>query len=294
MIEIQPRQITLRDRRRLGYSEWGDPAGKPVIVAHGIPSSRLFRHPDESIALGLGVRLITVDRPGIGSSDLKPNRTILDWVDDLQQLADSLNLAQFAMLGVSGGGPYAAAVAAKLAPRISRLALVSAFGPIAEAEVLATIPGVAGSAYRFMLSSPGLARLTSQAQALQISTLVKMNPSWYVSLTDFLMTDGDREVFKQVVGLKEMFEKDIQEVYRINASGQIHDSLSLLQPWGFSLKDVRVPTHLWQGDIDPNVPFAMGQYMASQLPNCVPHYCPGEGHLLIFTHWHEILSALSA
>src|SRR5215471_4610530 len=91
--------ISLRDGRTLGYAEYGDPNGKPVFFFHGLPGSRLQRHPDESIATGLGARLITIDRPGYGLSDFQQARTLLDWPDDVTQLANSLRIDQFAAIG---------------------------------------------------------------------------------------------------------------------------------------------------------------------------------------------------
>ena len=98
--------ITLRDGRRLSYLEFGALDGEPVLFFHGTPGSRLFYHPDESILINLGIRLITVDRPGYGRSDPKPNRTYLDWPDDVEQLVTKLKLDRFAIAGHSGGGPH--------------------------------------------------------------------------------------------------------------------------------------------------------------------------------------------
>ena len=81
------KRIRLRDGRSLGYAEYGDPAGKPVVFFQGTPSSRLFHHPDESIAVSLGARIITMDRPGFGLSDFQLGRTLLDWPDDVVELA---------------------------------------------------------------------------------------------------------------------------------------------------------------------------------------------------------------
>ena len=52
-------------RRKLGYAEFGDPAGQPVVFLHGWCGSRLTRHPDDQLTASLRVRLITVDRPGV-------------------------------------------------------------------------------------------------------------------------------------------------------------------------------------------------------------------------------------
>ncbi len=97
--------LTLRDGRTLGYAEYGDPRGTPVFLCHGTPGSRLDRHPDETIATSLGVRLIVPDRPGYGLSSFQTGRSLLDWPADLDQLADSLGIGRFAVVGVSGGDP---------------------------------------------------------------------------------------------------------------------------------------------------------------------------------------------
>src|SRR5437762_13825444 len=95
----------LRNGRVLGYAEYGDPTGTPVFFFHGLPGSRRQRHPDDSIAIELGARIITIDRPGYGLSDFQQGRKLLGWPDDVAQLVNSLKIDQFAAIGVSGGGP---------------------------------------------------------------------------------------------------------------------------------------------------------------------------------------------
>ncbi|HWH24552.1 MAG TPA: alpha/beta hydrolase, partial [Candidatus Limnocylindria bacterium] len=97
------RQLRLADGRLLGYAEFGDPAGTPVLFFHGLGTSRLICPPDEGVARGLAVRLIAVDRPGIGLSEPLPGRRLLDWPADVVQLAEQLGLRRFAIVGWSGG-----------------------------------------------------------------------------------------------------------------------------------------------------------------------------------------------
>jgi pimeloyl-ACP methyl ester carboxylesterase len=80
--------------------------GKPVVFFQGTPSSRLFHRPDESIALSLGARIIAIDRSGFGLSDFQPGRMLLDWPHDVVALADALKIDRFAVVGISGGGPF--------------------------------------------------------------------------------------------------------------------------------------------------------------------------------------------
>ena len=95
----------LESGRSLGYAEWGDASGFPLVQFHGSSSSRL-EHPVQQEVLE-GVRLLTIDRPGHGLSEFQPDRTLLDWPHDVAALADHLGIERFAVSGWSAGGPYA-------------------------------------------------------------------------------------------------------------------------------------------------------------------------------------------
>jgi len=123
--------VTLRDGRSLAYAEWGDLTGTPVILFHGMPNSRLLC-PDEEATRAACVRLITMDRPGYGQSDPKPNRTLLDWVDDFAEFSDLLELPPCPVVGWSSGGPYAMACGARLPGRVKMIGLAASDGPLDE------------------------------------------------------------------------------------------------------------------------------------------------------------------
>ncbi|HLB45042.1 MAG TPA: alpha/beta hydrolase, partial [Candidatus Limnocylindrales bacterium] len=113
--------LRLADRRRLGYSESGDPEGAPVLFFHGFGTTRVICPPAQP-AEELGIRLIAVDRPGIGLSDPKPGRNLLDWPADIAELADHLALDSFSIVGWSGGSPYALACGLAMADRVRAIA----------------------------------------------------------------------------------------------------------------------------------------------------------------------------
>ncbi len=123
--------LRLRDGRALSYLEVGAPDGTPVIHCHGNPSSRLEVLLLAEQATSLKVRLIGLDRPGIGYSDPKPGYGLLDWPDDVAELADRLGLDRFAMSGLSGGGPFALACAYKMPERLTACGLISTVTPVA-------------------------------------------------------------------------------------------------------------------------------------------------------------------
>ena len=121
--------VTLRDGRKLAYSEFGATNGKPVLYCHGNPGSRLdLGLFGEEVMQQYGLRMIAPDRPGIGQSDFLRGRRIVDWPADAAELADSLRISQFSVLGLSCGGPFAAVTAYALPKRVTKLVLVSSLG----------------------------------------------------------------------------------------------------------------------------------------------------------------------
>ena len=103
---------------RVAFSEYGDLSGEPVMFCHGWPSSRIMAQFIDDAARELQVRIISPDRPGIADSSLALNRKLLDWPPLVSELADFLRLERFRVLGISGGAPYAYALAWALPERV--------------------------------------------------------------------------------------------------------------------------------------------------------------------------------
>src|SRR4051794_40818955 len=100
--------------RVLHVHEDGDPAGAPVVVHHGTPSSGQLYAGTVALARERGIRLIGYDRPGYGGSSPQPGRTVAGAAEDVAAVLDALGVGRFATFGVSGGGPHALACAARL------------------------------------------------------------------------------------------------------------------------------------------------------------------------------------
>jgi pimeloyl-ACP methyl ester carboxylesterase len=280
-------QVTLRDGRALGYAEFGAPAGQPIFLFNG-SASRLFYPMDNSVASSLNARIITVDRPGIGLSDFKPGRTLLDWPDDLQELADALGLEQFAVAGASAGGPYAAACAFRLPKRINALALISSLAPFDVPEIAAGMT----TAYRMI---PVIARYAPWLLTL-LQGFILRNPEGAWNQFYNRLPECDRDILRAHpdLDMKAMLLSDLPEIYRQGSEGTVWDMLVLTRPWGFSPAAITVKTHLWQGEQDVNVPPKMGRYLARAIPNCQARFIPNEGHLTYLNHWPEIVAALAS
>jgi pimeloyl-ACP methyl ester carboxylesterase len=278
--------LHLQDGRVLGYAEYGDPAGKPVFFFHGLPGSRRQRHPDDSIAFGLGTRLITIDRPGYGLSDFKHDRTLLDWPDDVAQLADVLNIDQFAAVGLSGGGPYLLACAYKMPERLTSATFVSGMGPVEVPEALEGMTLAMRLGLRFARQAPWeLVRIVFEP----IVRTVQNNPAAAKKLLPLSAPKADREMFARP-DIQALDRQDLIEAYRNGAHAVYHEIVLLARPWGFRLEDIHKKIHLWHGEEDTTVPLSMGRYVARTLPNCQPQFYPDDGHTLIYNYWREILA----
>ena len=112
-----PQAVQTRDGRRLTYLEVGNPNGPLVIHNHGGPSSRLEARLLADSASKNRLRLVCVDRPGMGQSSPQKARTYSGWADDLIAIADALGYDEFGVTGWSEGGPWALAAAAYIDPR---------------------------------------------------------------------------------------------------------------------------------------------------------------------------------
>ena len=202
------------------------------------------------------------------------------------ELADALGLNRFAVLGVSGGGPATLACAWKIPERLTAVGVVSSPCPT-------DAPGVTAGMSR---TNRTLFLLAKHAPAL-----VRVNMAFlaYLARTDRLV---ERLVYKMADVDKALVERHeirhylaagFAEAMRQGGAGSAHELvINHGRPWGFSLEDIKLGVHLWQGEEDPSVPPAMGRYLAQTIPNCKATFIPGAGHLWILDHVGKVLDAL--
>jgi pimeloyl-ACP methyl ester carboxylesterase len=281
--------LRLRDGRRLAYVESGDPHGAPVVLLHGNPGSRHLRHPDDALTRSLGVRLLVPDRPGYGLSDYQRGRALLDLPADIAALADALAIKRFAVAGVSAGGPYVAACAYRLGPRLTRAAIVSGAAPLQRPRPLAGV----NPDYRRAWAVATLPEWITHPLLAWHDAEVRANPERALAGVLAHASPDDRALLRdpaireQVLGYR-------AEATRHGVRGLRREAYILAQPWGFRLEAIEVETHLWYWDGDSIVPPQMGRYLQSRLRRAVPHFLPGGGHFALFSHWREILSSLAS
>ncbi len=288
MTPLREGSIRLEDGRRLAFAESGDPAGMPVLFFHGNPGSRYMRHPDDRLTYHLGVRLITPDRPGYGLSDYQPDRTLLDFPSDIEQLANMLGLGRFAVMGVSAGGPYVAVCAWRLGERITQAAIVSGAAPFDRPGALSGV----NRDYRGAYTLAGWPEWLLHPIMAMHDRTVRSNPRRALGALLAHSSPADRAILSEPAIAAQV------QGYRFEASrqgirGMRREAAILVAPWGFPLEEIHPEVHLWYWDGDSIVPPQMGRYLASRIPRAVPHFLPGGGHFSLFTHWKEILTSLT-
>lgn len=282
-----PKLVELPDRRRLCYAEYGDPRGKPVMLFHGLPGTRIQCRPRAATAEQAGLRWIVADRPGVGQSDYQRGRRIVDWPRDVAHLADHLGIAEFTICGWSGGGPYILAAAAMLSQRVRHAVLVGGIAPMDTAE------GVRGMARRDKLLlraarwTPWLARAPIWLLCLR----ARRDPAGHVQAFVNTLSPVDARLFDDA-DFRGMMMSDLGESLRCGHRGVAREIELLARPWGFDLGQVQKRVTLLHGQEDRVTPPHMGRFLAERLPNCDAIFLPGEGHFLMHRLWPHLIRCL--
>jgi pimeloyl-ACP methyl ester carboxylesterase len=285
-VERSRQSIDLRDGRKLSFAEWGQADGKPLLMISGSNSGRLTKIQDELLQ-EFGIRLITLDRAGLGLSTYQPNRRLLDFPDDIAQLMDSLKIEKFSVLAASQGGPYGAVCAYKLAPRLYSTSLISAVCPMTPEIIKLQNPQI-----KPMLFLAKKAPFILQGFYAVLGLMMKRSsPSAMSSLLSNL-PETDQAVIKNNPQMFAEMHADTLNSLEGGAKGAVQDMQVVLSDWGFRLEDIKSKVFLWQGENDPNVVPAMGRYYAERLPNCEATFVPNAGHLLFISHMRPILEQL--
>lgn len=271
-------ETTSVDGRTLAYCEGGDHDGYPVLFFHGNPGSRLIANLMSETATDLGIRLIALDRPGMGRSENRPARTIPEWADQVTSLIDTLDLARYSIVAHSAGGPYALACAAdaEASKRLDSIGLLSGIAPpdAPRADMAATNRLIYQAADR----APWLLRPTFRLQA----RLAKYAPPAVLT-----QAFSDREVGKAHgeidPAVAEVVKRDLLETFALGIEGVVRESVLLTQPWGIDISAVDVPVQCRYGEDDTNVPPIHGRYLAEAVLNGNLAVLPDIDHLSIIT-----------
>lgn len=274
--------ITLPDGRKLAYAEFGQPNGYPVIYFHGGGvCSRLepLLLGDELISQS-GIRMIAPDRPGIGQSDFQPNRGFADYPPDVVFLANALGLDKFSVLGISGGGGYVSACAAKIPDRLLNAVVVSGAW---EMNDLSDLPMLTRWVFILAKKFPALYEIILKL----LLRSFQGDPKKLLAMIKKQSPAVDYAILEQRI---QAFQTAAIEALRQGTKGAALDVLLYLHPWDFSLDEIQIPITFFHGGQDRNVPISMAKRAVHKLPTAKLFAYPEEGHLSIVVNQFESIA----
>jgi pimeloyl-ACP methyl ester carboxylesterase len=279
----------MRDGRRLAYTEWGDPNGRPVVHMHGMPGSRYEHEATADVYASLGIRVITPDRPGYGLSDPQRGRRLADWPRDVADLADSLGIDRFGVTSLSGGGIYGLACAALIPERVTAAVLTGCPGPMQFPGALRNMRFMTRTGVWLAARVPWL----FEAGATALAGLVRRYPRFFLDQANRDKPAADLRLLASpavTAGAVEM----LREAMHRGASGYVQDVRVLALPWDISIGDIHVPVHLWHGTQDTVIPPQHAYYLKAHIPGATLRICADEAHMLMWNHLAEVMREATA
>lgn len=130
------RPLTLKMKGiEIAGQEWGAENGEPVLALHGwLDNSASFAYlAPQIVEQNPDLRIIAVDLPGHGLSGHWPeyhHYHLWAGVEDIEHIADGLNLSTFHLVGHSMGAAISALYAGTFPDRLKSLVLIEAIGPM--------------------------------------------------------------------------------------------------------------------------------------------------------------------
>ncbi len=284
-----PQTLTLADGRLLEHATYGDPDGAPVMFFHGFIGSLHQVSFAAQTARQQRVHLVAVNRPGVGRSTPADRRRLDECVPDVRRLADFLGWGRFAVVGVSGGAPYALACLKGLPGRAVVAVLASGLGPVGEPRARQIMGPFPRQALSLSRRAPALLRWIFRTRLRSYYR----DPEGFLSNLVRTWARSDQQLFTRPE-VRRFFLNDLHEVLvpGTAAAGLVQE-LRLYQNWGFRLEDVPASAQvvLWHGQDDVLVPPAMSEYVASRLPAAQVVFRPG-GHFMMVDHAGEMVQEL--
>lgn len=287
------RTVTTTDVRELEVLTAGDPTGYPWLWIPGSPSAVADYPLLDDLATKLDLRLVTWSRPGYGGSSPRPVQDhwprIVDDVPDIVAIADELRIDEFVVVGWSGGGPRALACAAMLPTRCRAAATLASLAPH-DAVGLDWMAGMGpGNVLDFTAALEG----PEAYGAFQETYFLPMTSAGVGDVAAglaALLTPSDDPAFTR--GLAQWLTEMMHRAGAQGVVGARDDGLALVAPWGFDLDSIDVPVAIWAGGKDVTVPFAHGEWLASNVPGAVPHLLYDAGHITLVNDLEQVLREL--
>lgn len=282
-------ETLLPDGRQMGWAAFGDPSGDPVLWFHGTPGARCQVPSDlDAEAKARRLRVIGIERPGTGSSTGHLYEQVVDFVDDVVVVLDELGIDRFAAVGLSGGGPFVLACAAKLKERMTTGVVLGGVAPTRGAD------SVFSHMLALTLASDVLAAIRRPIGAA-FGAMVKATSPIGRQMIDafFFLEWGDRKLMTEKPDMKGQLIADLVDAARRGGLRAPLDDLTLFgRHWGFELSEVKVPITFFGGTSDVIVPYMHAERQAKRVAGARLRTVPGTGHFAGYTEVDQVVDII--
>lgn len=265
--------------RRVDYCIYGEASQRRVVFEYGTPGTRHLSPQATAAAERAGVHLLVVDRPGYGTATRFKDRRIVDVVDDVICVLDSLGWDRVAVWGGSGGAPHALALAASMPSRVSACASVVGPAPFKAAGVDWFAGMSRGNVEEFTLAARGERAYRPLVQRLAEEAMAAIAAGGIQVAPDYELPDSDRRALQARLS-EDGYVDRMRAAYTGGIDGWIDDCIALTRPWGIDLSTIRVPTSVWYGVDDVLSPRAHAEHLLSVIPASQRQNLPDGGHVL--------------
>ena len=274
---ISVREFDIDDGAHKLHCYESDVGRLPVLWFHGTPNVGQPPAPLFSTAAQLGIRFASWDRPGYGGSDRQPGRDLRSAARHAAAVADALGFERFAVLGHSGGGSHALAVASVLGERVAAAAAVCPLAP-SHAEGLDYFQGMIAS---------GQAALGAAMEGLSTKEAYERKDG---ANYDPEFTEADNEALS---GSWAWFKAIVDAAVRTDTGGAVDDDIAYVMPWGFDVSDIICPLLIVAGEDDRIAPVAHAEWIANRVGSSTLVVRESQGHISALTHADRILEWLA-
>jgi len=282
--------LILNDKRTLSYAEAGDSTGKPLFLFHGLHSSRLEVALIDEKMREKNIRVIAIDRVGVGGSTFKENHTLFDTVDDIVELANYFGIDKFSVLGTSSGVKYALACAKRIPKRLNAVFCLSSGVPIEFFND--DMPRANRVMLKFLQKAPWLIKPIFWLSFARISQEPKKVDTFLGNII-YQLDKIDKELLAGNQEIKEQFALQCKESYVQGAEGNSLDArMDMLESgWGFRLEEIDFSAiYAWHGSLDRGIPLSVAKVLDAKVKGIKFKALDGEGHLtLIFKVLDEVI-----
>jgi pimeloyl-ACP methyl ester carboxylesterase len=265
----------------VSFTRRGTPGGHPAVFFHGWPSSNREQFASGELLTRLHLDWFSLNRPGYGETVWHQNHSLLDWPSRVAAWADEQRLDRFHLVGYSGGGPFAMACARQIPERIQSLTLIASLAPQ---------NGPWTRTHRLLLRrTPAL----THAGFRLLGVYRNRFPHRFARRSLQALHPKDQDLLNGLDFYPTLLEVQA-EAFAQGTAHLVRDLQLYEGAWGFDPAEIQVPTRVYVGGDDVQVPAACSHWLAQRIPNAQLTVYPGEAHYIPFTHAEEILAAIVA